>query len=301
MNTARTALSSSLIALNDVSLYVVQAGAATQECIIFLHGFPESHASWAPYLRAFADTHLVVAPDNRGFGKSDKPTDLAAYDVQIIVADVKALIAYFSSVPVTLVGHDWGGIAAWHVAAQYPELLRRLVILNAPHPTIFYDMLLNDAPQRAAAAYIDRLRDTGCEARINAVGLETFWMSLFGEHLASGTITEEQKAEQLKTWSAPDALTAMLNWYRASPFSASLESQGASTKPERLAKITVPTLVIWGMQDALLLPCQLAGLSDYVSTLTVKTLVRAGHGVVHEAVSENIALIREFLIATDRN
>jgi pimeloyl-ACP methyl ester carboxylesterase len=285
----------SLVQVNDVRLNVAQAGEENQDCIIFLHGFPESHLSWTPYLTAFSATHHVVAPDNRGFGDSDKPANVGDYDIQKMVADVCALIAHFSSTPITLVGHDWGGIVAWHVAALYPELLKRLVILNAPHPTIFRQTLINDEAQRAASQYINRLRDSGCEARIQAMGCETFWMSLFGAHLASGAISPAHKAKQVAAWGAPGALTAMLNWYRASSYFVPTDVEKLTNDVAPLANISVPTMVIWGMKDPMLLPCQLTGLSDYASSLTVRTLAEGGHGLIHESPEEIIGFMRAFM------
>lgn len=288
----------SFVRVNDIRLNVARAGEAHQDCIIFLHGFPESHLSWTPYLKAFSASHHVVAPDNRGFGESDKPLDIGSYNIQKIVADICGLAKHFSASPITLVAHDWGGMAAWQVAAQHPELLKRLVILNAPHPTIFQQTLINDQAQRAASQYVNRLRDSGCEARIYAMGLETFWMSLFGAHLTSGAITSAHKAKQLASWGEPGALTAMLNWYRASSYVLPTDGETLTDDVAPLANIDVPTLVIWGMKDPMLLPCQLTELSSYVSSLTVKTLPEAGHGLIHESPDEIIALMRAFISTT---
>ncbi|NJR71787.1 MAG: alpha/beta hydrolase [Gammaproteobacteria bacterium] len=262
-----------------------------------------------PYLRAFSQSHLAVAPDNRGFGESAKPPHTADYDIQHLIADVVSLAAHFSAKPITLVGHDWGGIVAWHVAARFPQLVKRLVILNAPHPTLFRQTLLHNAAQRAASQYIMRLRDHHCEARIQALGLETFWMSIFATHLASHAISLAHKQQQLDTWRADGALTAMLNWYRASPYvvptsEADVESQAEPHQQmttNALPKIALPTLVIWGLQDPMLLPCQLEGLADYASPLTIKTLATAGHGLLHEMPLDIIRLIQDFIDDTSSN
>jgi len=292
-------MKSTFVHFNDVRLHVVDAGEEHDECMIFLHGFPESHLSWTPYVTAFSKSHHVVAPDNRGFGESDKPLEISAYDIQEIVADIVGLANHFSTKPITLVGHDWGGVAAWHVAAEHPQLLKRMVILNAPHPTIFSHSLISNDAQRAASQYINRFRDGGCEARLQAIGLEAFWMSVFGAHFASGAITEAHKAKQIASWREPGALTAMLNWYRASAYEVSPASEALAEGVAPLANIVVPTLVIWGIEDSVLLPCQIEGLSDYVESLTVKTLVNAGHGLIHDSPHEIIELIRKFIVATD--
>lgn len=272
-----------------------------RKLIIFLHGFPESWVSWRPYLHALSDEYLVVAPDNRGFNESSQPASPADYQMPLIVADIHALAIYYGATeatPFTLVGHDWGGMAAWHFAARYPKLLKSLVTLNAPHPDIFERAIYTDPAQHAASQYINRLRDPGCEARLQAIGLETFWMSLFAPHLARGSISITDKENQLRAWSQPGAITAMLNWYRASTHGVPDEITPAATvaEPGPALKILVPTLVVWGMQDPLLLPCLLDGLDQYVPQLTIERISDAGHGLIHEQPEQIIKLLRAWIL-----
>lgn len=289
------------VSLGPVQLNVAQTGLANDALMVCLHGFPESHASWRVYMHAFADRFHVVAPDNRGFGASDKPVAISAYMMQSIVGDILALVSHIGKKPFTLIGHDWGGIAAWHFAAQYPELLKRLIVLNAPHPTIFQQALINDPKQRAASQYMNRFCDPSCEERLMATGLEVFWESLFGAHLARGAISEDDKRSHLECWSQPGALTAMLNWYRASEFVVADDSAPPPTTkfadPTPMG-VDVPTLVIWGMQDQLLLPSLLDGLQRYVPHLTIKKIQSGGHGLIHEMPDQIIGLIREYIDLT---
>jgi epoxide hydrolase 4 len=278
------------IAASGVNLHAVECGhtqpTTDKPLMLFLHGFPECWRSWRPLMAAFSDEYRCVAIDNRGFGESDKPATLGAYAMSEIVADIAAVIANYGDAPAIVVGHDWGGIAAWHFAAAHPHAVARLVVLNGPHPNLFQHALATNAAQQHASQYIARLADANAEARIAALGLETFWMSLFGTHLARGTMTADDKAYYLKTWAKPGALTAMLNWYRA---------PNLALAP--IAKISVPTLVLWGMDDPLLLPVLLDGLEDFADHITIARLPGVGHGVLHEAPDSVITHVRLWICA----
>ena len=199
------------VATGSIHLHVARAGVCDGKLLMFLHGFPESWVSWRPYLHAFVDDYLVVAPDHRGFNESERPLLVSDYEMRHVVADIHALVVHYGAERVTLVGHDWGGIAAWHFAAQHPEMLERLIVLNAPHPDFLQRAIFDDPAQRAASQYITRLCDPACETRLQGIGIETFWMSLFGEQFQRGRISLTDKEAAITAWSQPGALTAMLN------------------------------------------------------------------------------------------
>jgi len=103
--------------------------------VLLLHGFPESWIAWRHQLPALAAAGLrAVAPELRGYGQSDKPRGVADYRIEKLVGDVDRLIAGLGRERADLVGHDWGGYVAWHVAMARPDRVRRLAILNMPHP-----------------------------------------------------------------------------------------------------------------------------------------------------------------------
>ena len=102
--------------------------------MLFLHGFPEFWYSWRHQLRHFRHRFHTVAVDLRGYNDSDKPLGIANYDLDLLVGDVAELIEQLGGGKAVLVGHDWGGVVAWAVAIDRPELVQRLVIMNAPHP-----------------------------------------------------------------------------------------------------------------------------------------------------------------------
>ncbi|MBB4837089.1 pimeloyl-ACP methyl ester carboxylesterase [Sphingomonas kyeonggiensis] len=281
-----------------VELNVALAGDPANPPIVLLHGFPESHRTWRHQIAALARDHYVIAPDQRGFGYSARPEGVASYTPDKPVADLLALADHLGIGPFTLVGHDWGGAIAWMAALQNPQRIARLIIVNAPHPLVFQRSIFDDPAQRAASQYITAFRNPDFEQFVERIGLETFFDESFAKYTDAAKL-EPEKPAYLAEWSQPGAMTAMLNWYRAS---AILVPAPGET-PERPAwldapfpPVTQPTLVIWAMQDTALLPVQLDGLEALVPDLTVVRIAGAGHFVpwekpelVNEAILEWLA------------
>ena len=137
-----------------VELDVVVAGDPAHPPIILLHGFPESHRTWRHQIPFLAATHFVIAPDQRGYARSSKPQGVDKYAPKLIVADVLALADHFGIGGFTLVGHDWGGAAAWMTAINHADRVERLIILNAPHPFLFpEDDVRRPRPARRQPVY----------------------------------------------------------------------------------------------------------------------------------------------------
>jgi pimeloyl-ACP methyl ester carboxylesterase len=269
--------------------------------ILFLHGFPESHRTWRHQLEALSRDHFVVAPDQRGFAASDKPEGVENYQIDKIVADVMALADALEIGDFTLVGHDWGGAAAWLAALTHPLRVKRLVIVNAPHPLIFQKSVIEDEAQREASQYINALRSAMMEAGIRAMGFETFFEKTFGRHADLSRIPPEEKQLYIDQWSQPDALTAMLNWYRASKIQVPAMGEEASPPLWTRApfpKLPMPVLVIWGLRDKALLPVQLEGLDELVADLRLVTSETAGHFIPWEEPETVTAAMREFVAGT---
>jgi pimeloyl-ACP methyl ester carboxylesterase len=279
-----------------VELDVWSAGDPAHAPIIFLHGFPESHRTWRHQMAQFARDHYVIAPDQRGFARSSKPPEIRDYSPDKMVADLFALADAFALPRFTLAAHDWGGAIGWAAALKYPDRIARLIICNAPHPLIFQRTLIEDMPQRKASQYILAFRDT-IEARIKENGLEWFFEHSFMRHLHASSVSAEDRAAYLDEWAQPGAIHAMLNWYRATP----MYVPGMNERPSRPAfldapfpLITMPTLMIWGLNDPALLPCQLEGLGALVSDLTIAR-IDCGHFTPWEAPEAVNLAMRNFL------
>lgn len=260
--------------VGEITLNVACQGAG--EPIVLLHGFPEYHGGWSAVME-----HLpgrLIVPDQRGYNLSDKPFEMADYAVEHLVADIVGLVEQVGG-PVTLVGHDWGGAVAWAVASLHPELIDRLVIMNAPHLNVFRAELIDNPEQTEAFSYVDLFTTDGFE--------ETLAANDFGflRNMMGDVLTEAELAAQVDAWGQPNALRGGLNWYRAN-FTDSLPN----TDLELF--IDVPTLVFWGLDDTALLPSNLDGLGGWVSDLTIEEVPGATHWIAHEVpelIAEGIA------------
>jgi pimeloyl-ACP methyl ester carboxylesterase len=297
-----TDLATRSIALSTgVTLNVRLGGKEGGEPVIFLHGFPESHRTWRYQLPKLAEDYFVVAPDQRGFAGSDKPEGVENYETGKIVADLMALADALDLKHFTLVGHDWGGAVAWAAALGHPFRVKRLVIVNAPHPKIFQESLIDDEAQRAASQYIRAFRSPLMEAGIKAMGLGTFFDKTFGSHVDLRKIAPEERQAYLDEWSQPGALTSMLNWYRAAKIEVPATGEDAA-KPLWLhapfPSVSQPTLVVWGLRDKALLPVQLEGLHGLVGDLRIVTSTTAGHFIPWEEPETVTAAVRDFLAET---
>ena len=268
-----------------VTLKVAFGGPEEAEPIVFLHGFPESHRTWRHQLHNLAGDFRVLAPDQRGFAGSDKPEGVEEYETGKAVEDLFALADAFGIGRFTLVGHDWGGAAAWAAALKHGERIKRLVIVNAPHPLIFQRSVIEDEAQRAASQYIRAFRTPGMEAAIKAMGLRNFFEKSFSPHVDLRLISEAERDAYVKDWGRPGALTAMLNWYRA----ARIEVPEMDEKARLplwahipFPKVKMPVLVVWGLKDKALLPMQIEGLNDHVEDLRIVVEKDAGHFIPWE-------------------
>jgi pimeloyl-ACP methyl ester carboxylesterase len=244
-----------------------------------------------------------VAPDLRGYNLSEKPAGLEAYRVPALLEDIRWLADHFrQGRKFVLVAHDWGGALAWGFAIAHPELLERLVIINAPHPAIFRELLMNDAGQQQASQYMLMFQTPGAEAMLLANDCAILVGNVLGGMLRSGVMTEADRAEYVKAWQQPGALTGGLNYYRANGVGP--PAPGETTVPAAVhafgvdaaqMKVRVPTLVIWGEKDTALTVKNLEGLEKYVPQLTIRRVPEGSHWVVHEKTAEVNGYIREFI------
>jgi len=176
--------------------------------------------------------------------------------------------------------------------------VERLVIVNSPHPWIFQKSLIEDPAQRAASQYINAFRDPGFEAMVEAKGFDWFFERTFSLHVDLAAIPVGEREIYVEQWSRAGALTAMVNWYRASPLVVPPPGARAPVPDFLLRfapKIRVPAHVIWGMRDAALLPIQLKGLDSLVENLAIVRLPEAGHFAPWEAPEEVAAALGDFL------
>jgi pimeloyl-ACP methyl ester carboxylesterase len=123
---------------DDLHFDLIEHGPSEGTPVLLLHGFPQTAASWEPVARRLADAgHRVLAPDQRGYSPGARPAGRRAYRIEELVADVVALAEAAGSGPVHVVGHDWGAIVGWALAALHPEQVRTVTGVSVPHPAAF--------------------------------------------------------------------------------------------------------------------------------------------------------------------
>ena len=183
-----------------------------------------------------------------------------------------------------------------------PEIVERLVIVNAPHPKIFERELRDNPKQREASQYMVVFRSPQAEAMLSANNLAMLQQTILDDGIRQGYFSEADRQAYLEAWAHPGALTGGLNYYRA----AKLGPPGGGPAggghdafemkhPVASFEVTMPTLVIWGELDPYLLIGNLNGLDQYVPKLTVERIPDATHWVVHEKPARVNELIRDFL------
>lgn len=273
------------VTANQLSFRVAMAGSG-EKLVLCLHGFPESAVSWRYQIELLAQAgYRVWAPDLRGYGGTSRPAGIEAYRIESLMDDVTGLLAAAQVQRAILIGHDWGGIIAWYYAMRHPIRVEALVSVNAPHPACF-EREVRHWRQLHRSWYmsffqIPRLPEAALSAGHGAmIGLIFKRMA---RHMPESLVRlyRQQACET-------GALTAMVNYYRAA-----LRGDGA-LRQRRLGypRISVPTLVLWGLQDHALVGENLNGLRDFVDELTVIPMADAGH-FVHEDEPEQVT--RELL------
>ena len=288
---------------NGIELDVVDTGPRDAPVLIFRHGFPENHRTWRHQIAHFADRYRCIAPDQRGYRGSSKPQAVEDYTPDKLIGDIFLLADALGVAQFTIVGHDWGGAIAWGTAlmGQMNGRVTRCVIANAPHPAVFQKLLYTNKVQREASQYMRGFRDPANDALVREHGLAALLMQEIKWDRAD-VMPPEERAMLFQDWQDRDAAFGMLNWYRASPIDippvdAPYELP-AGWAPPPLPPLTIPTLVIWAMDDLALPPENLEGLDKAISDLTVVEVPDCGHFVPWEAPAAVNAAMDEFFTRT---
>jgi pimeloyl-ACP methyl ester carboxylesterase len=290
---------------HGISLSCRAAGARGRPVLVFLHGFPEAAFVWDELLDHFSKAenggYRCIAPNLRGFERSSAPADVGAYRPKHLVQDIAALIATESpGGPIEcLVAHDWGGAVAWNLANQQPQLIRRLAILNSPHPGTFLRELKTNPKQQAASAYMNFLIRPDAEALLAANDYARMWPFFTKAKDGASTppwLTDAVKDQYRAVWAA--GLTGGCNYYRASPLRPPRpEDPGAAAVelPHSMLTVNVPTMVVWGLDDVALPPELIDGLDAYIPRLTLHRVEGASHWIVHEQPQRVARHLGDFL------
>jgi pimeloyl-ACP methyl ester carboxylesterase len=268
------------ITVNGIRLHCVVEGEGP--LVLLLHGFPETSHAWRKQIPALAKRFRVVAPDLRGYGRSDKPKGIAAYRTSVLADDIVALIDAFDAERAHLVGHDWGGGVAWTVAIEHPEVVDRLAVLNCPHPAVMQRALRSNWTQIRKSWYIFAFQLPWLPERMFAATLKD---TLRRSAKRPATFSDADLDEYGRAFSAPGAATAAINYYRAA---------ARSRVPS--GKIKAPTMLIWAEDDFALGIELTRGMDGLFETKPrIEYIPDTGHWVMEERPEIVNRLLVEFL------
>ena len=249
--------------------------------VILLHGFPENAYSWRYQIEPLAAAGFSVwAPHLRGYPPSDISPKRADYNLRYLIRDVAAVVKLTGQPRAHVVGHDWGGIIAWTFAGRFPEMLDRLVIMNAPHMEIYFEKLWRSS-QSVRSFYAAFFKLPVLPEKLLSANdfylLRRVFRSMPKRKQAFSSADIDYFISQL---AKPGALTAALHYYRENFMASSMELARAS-------HVDAPTMVLWGERDPALGTFLLEGLERFASLLTIHRFADAGHWV-HSEIPEKV-------------
>lgn len=275
---------------NGIRMHYVEQGEGFP--VLLIHGFPELWYSWRHQIPALAEAGFrVIAPDLRGYGGTDKPHAIAAYDIHNLIDDLTGLLDACAVEKAVIVGHDWGGIIVWPFAQLRPERVERVISLNTPFmgrgpvspleafkaaPDGRFNYILQFQPEGVAEAAMDA-DVAGVLRRIMQENAHN-----------PGAITDADLAVFIEAFSA-GGFRGPINLYRN--FQRNWE-----TTEELMGKpVTQPTLMITAENDRILKPEMVQGMERYVPNLRIHNIQNCGHWTQQEQPDEVNRVIIDFL------
>jgi pimeloyl-ACP methyl ester carboxylesterase len=251
--------------------------------VVLLHGFPDSGRLWRHQVPALVEAGFqVIVPDQRGYGRSDKPAEVDDYGLLHICGDVGAVLDHLGIERAHVVGHDWGAAVAWVLATVAPDRVDHLAVLSVGHPTAFRTAGLE---QRARSWYMLLFQFAGvAETWLSADRWANF--KEWSRYPEADTVIAELEAD--------GSLTPGLNWYRAN-----LAPSSWVEPPLDLPPVAAPTMGVWSTEDIALLEGQMARSSAHVAgPWRYERLEGVGHWMQLEAPDRVNQLLVEFLPAS---
>jgi len=256
---------------NKITLHAVEAGNTHDKLVILLHGFPDCWHCWSSVIPTLVKNgYLVVAPDLRGYNLSDKPAGVASYSVDVVASDINDLVTYYNKKSAIVVGHDWGGVAAWTFAQSYPEVIEKLVVLNASHPLVFQRVISTYPLQALSSWYMLFFQLPWLPVNLFSFAPYLSVQNFIAAPNKPNLLTQEDKDILASSYAQDGALPAMLSYYKSAVRRIiAAYITGEKPKTEQVTKITAPVLILWGESDIYLIP-QLAQSDDVATNSTVQ-------------------------------
>lgn len=276
------------IETNGITLHAAVAGPEDGPLLVLLHGFPEFWYSWRHQIEPLAARgYRVVVPDQRGYNLSDKPEAIEQYTLDKLRDDITGLIDQLGYRHATIIGHDWGGAVAWHLAATKPAYVEKLIVINIPHPRAMPHVLKRNLLQWVKSSYIGFFQLPNVPEKMMEAGNYQSLKQAFRATSKPHVFSQQDLEHYQKAWSHPGALNGMLNWYRA--------LRKGSVQQIPAGKVTVPVRMIWGLGDQFLSPMLAKESMNFCRDGNLVFVGEATHWVQHEQVEIVNLLIHRFL------
>jgi len=277
------------IEANGQTFEVATAGTG-KKLALCLHGFPELNYSWRHQIPLLAELgYTVWAPNLRGYGGSSRPDGVNSYRLNTLVQDVAALIDTSGAEEVTLIAHDWGAIVAWHFAILKIRPLTRLVVMNVPHPKCA-QREMKHWYQLRKSWYIFFFQIPWLPEWLFGLNGAERIKQAFSNMAVDKSRFPDSDLQIYAAASRPGALRAMINYYRALLRTPDARAIGDGT-------VDIPTLMIWGEEDAAIDIRCTDGTEEWVPDLDLHRLPGVSHWVQQEAPEKVNAILRGWLSA----
>lgn len=260
--------------------------------VVMIHGFPDYWYTWREQMEVLSKDYHVVAIDQRGYNKSDKPEGVENYTMKKLVGDVAAVIHHFGKEKAIIVGHDWGGAVAWQFAIHLPQMTHKLVILNVTHPNGMRRELATNPVQQESSSY----------ARSFINGKPDDPTILFGKPMSAENLSywvkdPEARAQYIAAYKRSD-FTAMLNYYKANYVREPYDKAWKEAQENPLPKLKMPVLIFHGLDDWAINARGLNNTWEWLEKdMTLVTVPGASHFVQQDA-SELVSSTMQWWLAS---
>jgi pimeloyl-ACP methyl ester carboxylesterase len=260
-------------------------GTSGAPLVLLLHGFPQTSHTWRHQLPALAQAgYFAVAPNQRGYSPNARPAGVAEYATYKLLADARGIASALGYRRYHLVGHDWGGQLAWLMASRFAGEIDSLTVLSRPHPAAFAQSMKTDPAQADRSKHHRRFQDADAAHELLADDARALRASLRQQGVADADI--EAYLDRLGEF---PALDAAINWYRAAAGLALAE----------VVPVTLPTLYVWGDQDATVGRLAAEVTADYVTgPYRFEVLPGIGHFLTDQAPEQVTDLLLQHLQST---
>jgi pimeloyl-ACP methyl ester carboxylesterase len=281
------------IKVNGIRMHYVTMGNGS--LIILLHGFPEFWYSWRYQIPTLSDQFKVVAPDMRGYGETEKPVKIDSYKIEKIVKDIVELVCKLGYEKAIIAGHDWGGIIAWCIAMMAPDVVEKLIIMNAPHPGVYSKHMLKNIKQMLRSWYVFFFLIKGIPELILSVNnYKILKSSLLKSSVRKKVFTEKDIAAYVSSWKS-GGVSGGINYYRANLNLRYWSNPNSVSFP----KIKVPVLQIWAEDDIFLGKELTKNTQEFIDApYRLHLIPNCGHWLQQEASDELNGVMIKFLDGT---